>query len=183
MRILIFGGSGAGSSTLGRALASARDSQHFDSDDFFWRPSDPPFQERRPEPERLALMQALFLPRSDWVLSGSLVDWGAAVLPRLSHAVFLTLPGAQRLARLKARERRRYGARIGPGGDMAAVHRAFIDWAASYDDPGFGQRSRARHEAWAAEFPCPLLRLESARPVAALVEELCAWLDREAGAA
>lgn len=38
-RVMIFGGSGAGSSTLRRALASALASQHFDRDDFFWYPT------------------------------------------------------------------------------------------------------------------------------------------------
>jgi hypothetical protein len=76
-RIHVLGASGAGTSTLARGLASALDSQAFDTDDFYWTPTDPPFTEKRPVAERLALMEALFLPRRDWVLSGSFTSWGA----------------------------------------------------------------------------------------------------------
>lgn len=179
-RMLIIGGSGAGTSTLGRALASALATQHFDADDFFWHPTEPPFTRRRPEPERQGLMEAVFLPRESWVLSGSPMGWGDAVIPRLTHAVFLTLPPAVRLARLAARERRRYGARIGPGGDLEEAHREFMDWASGYDDPSYLRRSRRVQEDWIGGLPCPVLWLEGAAPVPALVEALTGWLDRGA---
>lgn len=176
-RILVIGGSGAGTSTLGRALANALATQHFDTDDFFWHPTDPPFNRRRPEAERVALMQAMFLPRADWVLSGSPMGWGDAVIPRLTHVVFLTLDPALRLARLNARERQRYGERIAPGGDMADLHREFIDWAAGYDDPTFLRRSRRTQEDWLQQVPSPILRLDGALPVEAMTAAVTGWLD------
>lgn len=181
-RILIIGGSGAGTSTLGRALATALATQHFDVDDFFWHPTDPPFTARRTEAERVALMRQVFLPRADWVLSGSPMGWGDAVIPRLSHAVFLTLAPATRIARLKAREAARYGARIAPGGDLEAAHREFVDWAAGYDDPTFLRRSRRTQEDWLRRLPCPLLRLDGDAGIAGLVDEVRGWLDRTGAA-
>lgn len=182
-RLLVIGGSGAGTSTLGRALASALSTQHFDVDDFFWHPTDPPFSRRRTEADRVALMQAMFLPRADWVLSGSPMGWGDAVMPRLTHAVFLTLNPGLRLARLRAREKRRYGPRIAAGGDMERTHREFLEWAAGYDDPTFLRRSRRTQEAWLEALSCPVLRLDAAAAVPTLAAEAAAWVDRAGGAA
>ena len=103
-RIHIFGASGAGTTTLGRALASALETQHFDTDDFYWYPTDPPFQRKRPVGARIELMDKLFLPRRDWVLSGSLDSWSNGVDHRFTLAIYLTLDTETRLARLRARE-------------------------------------------------------------------------------
>lgn len=107
-------------------------------------------------------MQEVFLPRSDWLLLGSPMGWGEAALPRLTHAVFLTLAPELRLKRLAARELQRHGERIALGGDREAQHRAFIDWATGYDDLSFPHRSLFLHDAWAARLPCPVLRLDAA---------------------
>lgn len=174
-RIHITGASGTGTSTLARALATALDTQAFDTDDFYWRPSDPPFLEKRPPAERLALMEEVFLPRRDWVLSGSFTGWGDPVIGRLTHVIFLTLAPGPRLARLRARERRRLGA----GRDaLPEAARGFLDWAMGYDDPAFPGRSRRGHEAWLARLGCPVLRLDAAPPPEALAAEALAALDR-----
>jgi hypothetical protein len=63
-----------------------------------------------------------------------------------------------------------YGARIAPGGDMAAASHAFLDWAESYDTAGPEHRSLLAHEAWLAIMTSPVLRLDSAAPVDQLAE-------------
>lgn len=60
--------------------------------------------------------------------------------------MFLTLDPVVRLARLEERERRRYGDRIGPGGDLEPALHEFLDWAKGYDDPGFDGRNPAGRE-------------------------------------
>lgn len=182
-RILVIGASGAGTSTLGRRLADALASQHFEVDDFFWQPTDPPFCTRRPAAERLALMGAMFLPRSDWVLSGSPMGWGEPIEARLTQAIFVTLDPDIRLPRLAAREAHRYGARILPGGDRHAAFCGFMDWAAGYDDPAFLQRSREGQRSWLARLGCPLLQLDGARPREALLAEALDWLASPAARA
>lgn len=172
------GASGSGTSTLARALASELATQAFDTDDFYWRPTDPPFTEKRPIPERLALMEDLFLPRSDWVLSGSMAGWGDPIIPRLTHVVFLTLDAETRLDRLGARERDRYGAEIAPGGPRERAYRSFMEWAASYDTDGTTGRSRVQHEAWLVQLPCPVIRLDVRSGVELLVRQTCDALDR-----
>lgn len=182
-RIHITGASGTGTSTLARALASRLDSQQFDTDDFYWEPTDPPFTRKRAPADRLALMEAVFAPRPDWVLSGSCVGWGDPLVPRFTHVIFLTLAAGPRLARLRARERRRYGSAIGPGGALEERFRGFLDWAMGYDEDGFQGRSRKMHEHWLQRLECPVIRLDAAPPVGDLVEAAIRALDAPSAAA
>ncbi len=174
-RAHITGASGSGTTTLGRALASRWSVPHADADDYFWLPTSPPYVEKRPAAERLGLMRKLFLGRDAWVLSGSVMDWGDELVATFDAVVFLSTDHEHRLARLRARERQRYGDRIGPGGDLEAGHLEFLTWAAGYENPGFDGRSRARHEEWLSGLACPVLRLDGSTPVADLVAEVLAW--------
>ena len=164
--------------TLGRALADRLAVPHADTDDYFWRPTAPPFVERRPVEDRLRLMHEMFLPRTAWVLSGSLDAWGNDLVAYFDLVVLVDTPTAERLARLRAREERRYGSlAVAPGGARHADVAAFLEWASHYDDGAREGRSRQRHEAWLATLACPVLRVDGSRPVADLVTEVLAALD------
>ncbi len=97
-RIHIMGASGAGVTTLGRALANTLAISHHDTDDYFWRPTEPPYRETRPAADRLHLMEELFLGRLAWVLSGSLDGWGDPIVPLFDLVVFLSAPTEVRLS-------------------------------------------------------------------------------------
>jgi hypothetical protein len=144
---------------------------HADADDYFWLPTNPPYTEKRPERERVALMEQLFLPREAWVISGSMLGWQDAVTARCDAVVFVALDATERLARIEKRERVRRS--DGPVDERALG--AFLDWARSYDDPTFDGRSRSHHEAWLATLKCPILRLDSARSRESLRDEVLAW--------
>ena len=159
MRIYITGASCAGVTTLGQTLATLLDIRHVDVDDFFWMPTDPPFTTKRPASERVSLIQQEFADE-DWVLSGSCMGWGDALLAPVDLIVFVATPTPVRLERLAARETERFGNRIAPGGDMHEIHVAFREWASQYDDPNFSGRNRAWHEAWLAEQTAPVLRID-----------------------
>lgn len=74
------------------------------------------------------------------------------------------------MKRLSDREELRYGAEVlAPGGPRHVEYQAFLRWAAAYDDPDFDGRSRTGHEAWLEHLSCPVMRLDSAAPVADLV--------------
>jgi adenylate kinase family enzyme len=179
-RIHITGASGSGTTTLGERLAAALDLPHLDSDDYFWRPSEPPFTSYRPERERLSLL--LEAQGVDgWVLSGSLMGWGDVAVQHVDLIVLLTAPTNLRLDRLRARERARFGARIEPDGDMHDIHRSFIDWASHYDDDRFDGRSLRRHRAWLARQKAPSLTLDATRPPDRLLAQVLEHLSREAG--
>lgn len=176
-RIHITGASGSGTTTLGRALATLLAVPHHDSDDYFWEPTDPPYTAERDEAERLALMRRLFVPRAGWVLSGSLVGWGDPLIRCFDLVVFLHADTAVRVDRLRRRETLRYGAdAVSAGGDLHAASRTFLDWAASYDTAPPEGRSRAKHECWLSTLPCPVMRLDSARPTADLAAGVMARL-------
>lgn len=171
-RVHILGASGAGTTTLGRALADRWSVPHADVDDYFWEPTDPPYSTQREPAARVRLMTEVFVPRPAWVLTGSIMGWGEALIPHFDLAVFVTVDPSVRLARLRRRERQRYGARIDEGGDLHESTEAFLAWAAGYDDPSFAGRNRALHEAWLAELPCPVLEVDGDRPVVDLAAEI-----------
>jgi adenylate kinase family enzyme len=177
-RIHVTGASGSGTSTLGRALATRARLTHLDSDDLFWLPTDPPYQQSRERPER----QAMLLQRTEadrWVLSGSIVSWGDVAIARFDLVVFLTAPTEVRLERLRARELARFGAAaLAPGGVMHKNHAEFIAWAAQYDTAGPEMRSRHVHEAWLGTLACPVLRLDGLTPTDQQVDRVLAAFGR-----
>jgi len=102
MLIHVTGASGSGTSTLGKALAGELGGAFLDADDFFWAPSDPPFQARRPVEERRSLLLTEF-SRSDIAMrSGSVTAWGVEIEDVFDFIVFLYVDTALRLERLRA---------------------------------------------------------------------------------
>jgi adenylate kinase family enzyme len=178
-RILITGAAGSGTTTLGRALAAKLGSAHEDTDAYYWVATDPPYTTIRPPEARIALLLPKLKAERDWVLSGSPIEWGAALEPLYELIVFLRLDHDLRMARLGRREAADFGPRIVPGGDMARINAEFLEWASSYDEAGPERRSLAQHERWLAAQKCPVLRLDSAEPVDALLAAVLAALPEK----
>ncbi len=178
LRIHITGASGAGVSTLGRALATARGVALLDTDDFYWQQTVPPFQAKRPTAERLALLSAA-MDRGGFVSSGSLDGWGDPLIPRFAAVIFIRTETSLRLARLRAREALVFGAAaIAPEGPHHVDHEAFIDWASGYDRGLQSGRNLQRHIAWIATLPCPVLTLDGARPIGQVLAAALAFLSK-----
>jgi adenylate kinase family enzyme len=156
----IFGASGSGTTTLAEALAAKHGHRHFDTDDFYWLPTDPPYRQKRLREARLALLRTSLAECSSWVLSGSLCGWGDPLIPEFDLVVFLIVPTEIRLERLRARELKRYGPALLRCGNLHQPSADFLDWAGRYDTGGLEMRSRALHEAWLSKLPVRLLRLE-----------------------
>lgn len=177
-RIHVIGASGAGVTTLGRALATALALPYHDTDDYFWLPTTPPYQTLRAVADRLRLMQEMFLPRAGWVLGGSVTGWGGEIVTHFDQVIFIRTANDIRLQRLRAREAMHFGAEaIAPGGWHHEDTESFIEWASHYEDSTRDGRNLERHEAWLAGVPCPILRLDGGRPIAELVGEVCRSLD------
>lgn len=180
-RIHITGASGAGVTSLGRALADALAVPHHDSDDYFWLPTNPPYREMRDVADRLRLMREMFLDRPDWVLSGSFDGWGDPIIPLFDVVGFLYAPTAIRLERLHAREAKRLGSdAVASGGPMHEQVEKFLQWASHYDDGTREGRNQPRHQAWLAKLPCRVLRLDGTRPLPDLVKEVCLSIQEHA---
>jgi hypothetical protein len=122
----------------------------YDADDYYWLPTDPPFQcKQDPAIRASRLLQAL-QNASNAVLAGSILNWGVELENSFSLIVFLTVPAQIRVTRLRDREIQRFG-RVDP---------AFLAWAAQYDEGAMEGRSLAKHEAWLANRSCPVLRID-----------------------
>ena len=179
MKLHIFGASGAGATTLGQALGEQLSVPYFDTDTYFWRPTEPPFTQRRPVAERDAQLTHDLARHSSWLLGGSLVGWGEHWLAAFDLAVFLWLPPTLRLARLQQREHERYGEAIRADPARAEQSQAFLAWAAGYDDSSSGgSRTLANHSSWLSCFTCPVLELRGDLPVTERVGRVQAELHR-----
>lgn len=151
MRVLITGASGSGTTSLGRALAQMLNVRFFDIDDYYWLPTNPPFQQKRTPEERLSLLVGdISLAQDGAVLSGSVVDWGAEIEESFALIVFLIVPTEIRIARLIKRETETLG----------APQKEFLEWAAQYDEGRLPGRSRSIHERWLSTRRCRIFRIE-----------------------
>jgi adenylate kinase family enzyme len=176
-RIHILGASGSGTSTLGSALSRRLGVPHTDSDSLYWLPTDPPYTTPRSPEDRQTLLLRTLPIHGHWVFSGAATKWAAPLEPCYDLVVFLRLDPAVRMERLRRREATRFGARILPGGDMAAINAAFITWAEAYDTAGSLRRGLVTHEAWLVDQPGPVLRLDSLVPVEDLVAAVLSRLE------
>ena len=179
LRLHILGASGSGTTTLGADFASSLGIPHFDTDSFYWAPSNVPFTVKRTVEERLKLMEETIPAQGDWVLSGSMCGWGDAFIPLFTHVVFLYVPWDVRRDRLIEREQQRHGNEaLSPGGIMHAVHEEFLDWASRYESAGHEQRSYTTHDQWLRLLPvgCHVLRVEEEQGIAGLVELVHEWV-------
>ncbi len=163
-KILITGASGAGTTTLGRALAARLTLAFFDADDYFWLPTTPPYQKPVERTLRLEAILAKLRAHSEWVLSGSVVNWGETLEDMFTLIVFRTVPKELRLARLVGREIARSG----------APKPEFIEWATRYDEGDLQVRSRALHEKWLSERKCAILRVDGDLAVDECVAQIVA---------
>jgi adenylate kinase family enzyme len=149
-RVLITGASGSGTTTFGRALALHWGCSFYDTDDYYWLPTDPPFRRKQDRATRAARLLQALRDAPTTVLAGSILNWGLELEDSLSLIVFLTVPAQIRVARLREREMQRFG-RADP---------AFLAWATQYDEGTVEGRSLSRHEAWLTKRSCPVLRID-----------------------
>jgi len=159
--IHILGASGSGTTTLAKALCKELSYAHFDSDDYLWLPTDPPFTTKRPLDERVGLLRRDLQQADKWILSGSNCGWGDFLRDSYDLVIFLYVPASERMKRLYQRELQRYSAeRISPGGDLYETQKEFLEYAAKYDSAGMGMRSLALHNEWLKQVKCPIIRIE-----------------------
>lgn len=176
-RIHLFGASGCGATTLGAALGKRLGVPHLEADDYYWLPTDPPFTEKVPKEERWRRIRERLQGHDDWVLSGgSVYHWGEGLIPEFTLAVFLRLPAAERMARLRRREAERYGARLDTDPAVREKSRLFLEWAAGYDTGAEGARTLAQHREWIRQLHCPVLTLDTRARIEDLIEQVLAAL-------
>lgn len=160
LRLHIFGASGSGVTTLGNRLSERLEMPYFDSDDYFWEKTEPPYTKKRIPVDRNALLLQDLDKQTDWILGGSVIHWGENLFPGFSLVVFLYLQHEIRMERLKKREYERYGAVIDTDPTRSQQYKTFLAWAADYDHhTGIANRTLQAHETWLQQLSCPVLRL------------------------
>ncbi|WP_298512823.1 AAA family ATPase [uncultured Kordia sp.] len=161
MKLLLIGASGSGTTTLGKALAKATSFPHLDVDAYYWKPTNPPFQEKVDVAERQAHLQTAFEKYENVIVSGSLVSWGNYWKTAFDLVVFVTLDKDIRMIRLQQREYERYGNQLETDSKIKATSEAFLNWAKQYDNPTFTGRSIKIHRDWLASLSCEIMEINS----------------------
>lgn len=160
MKLHIFGASGSGVTTLGKAISKELNIKYFDSDEYFWTKTEPPFTIRQNPIQRNQLVLKDLNTTENWILGGSIIHWGDNLFPTFDLIVFLYLPKETRLERLKKREFERFGDIIYNNLDRTKQFEDFINWAADYDvNTGIANRTLQAHETWLAETKRPFLKI------------------------
>lgn len=150
MRVLITGASGSGTTTLGQALAAALDWNIIDADDYFWLPTEPPFEKKRNPEKRLELILKSLSNSANSVVSGSIMNWGIELESSFDLVVFLYLESKIRVQRVEEREIRLYG----------KANIEFLTWVSEYDTGPEEGRSLAKHNLWLSKQESNVIRIE-----------------------
>lgn len=158
MRILICGMNGAGKSTLGRALADALGFPFRDAEDY-WFPKDGAYLYERPRTEEevnaLLLADLRKLPDAVYAVVRCREREAAALF---DMAVYVDVPKEERMARIRQRSHRKFGARMLPGGDLHEREERFFAQCA--------QRPQSFALDWLKETGLPFLTVDGRKPVA-----------------
>ncbi|WP_299246784.1 AAA family ATPase [uncultured Aquimarina sp.] len=170
MKILLFGASGSGTTTLGNEIEKRTDFKHLDVDDYYWKKTNPPFQEKISLLERNANLKTDFKKFANVIVSGSMVSWGKEWESAFDLAIFIQLENTERMERLKKRETERYGEKLLTDKNIQQNSKAFLEWANQYENPNFDGRTLKIHNKWIELLNCKVLRLSGATELNSKVE-------------
>ncbi|MGB3468339.1 MAG: AAA family ATPase [Cyclobacteriaceae bacterium] len=160
MKILIFGASGSGTTTLASEIEKRTDFKHIDVDNYYWKKTEPPYQEKIELQKRNKNLKADFESFEKVVVSGSLLNWGKEWQTSFDLVIFIRLANDLRMERLKNRERERYGNRLDTDENLQRNSQAFLEWANKYEDPNFNGRSLRSHKNWLELLNCNTLTVD-----------------------
>ncbi|MDY8135371.1 AAA family ATPase [Aquimarina sp. 2201CG5-10] len=176
MKILIFGASGSGTTTLGKELELKFDFVHLDADDYYWKATQPPFQEKISLSERNKTLTKDFKKNKNVIISGSMVSWGEEWKSAFDLAIFIYLRPKIRIERLKEREKIRLGDKLLTDKQTQESSVEFIEWAKKYDDPNFLGRSLKVHNDWIKLLKYPVIRIDGEMNLTAKVKKVLSEL-------
>jgi len=178
MKILIFGASGSGTTTLGNEVQKRKDFRHLDVDEYYWKDTNPPYQQKIPLAERNENLKVDFLRFDNVVVSGSLVSWGKEWHTSFDLAFFIKLENEERMERLRRREVERYGKMLLTDHKIKENSKAFLDWANQYEDPNFDGRSLKIHNDWSQMLDCKVIRIKGELEINKNLEIVCNEIEK-----
>ena len=159
MKIIIFGATGSGKTTLGKSISEKLSWTFLDSDDYYWEKTNPPFQTKIPLEKRNKNLKTDFNNNKNVVTTGSLCTWSKYWDSAFDLGVFLRLPKTIRMNRLKNRELERYGEGLKTNLALKEKSKAFLQWAEKYDDEKTEGHSINQHRNWIKVLDCPVIEL------------------------
>ena len=184
--IAIVGLNGSGKSTLNHLLARELGYFEMDVEDYYFpeqkahrlyaldhtevRPAAQPYAGERDHAQVEAALLRDMEAHPQFVLSCVKLNWCEALRSRIGLVFWLQAPLETRLDRIRQREVRRFGSRALPGGDMFEKQEAFRALVS--------KRDPAMVEASIAGLPCPVIRLDSTKPVEENLAAMIACLDQ-----
>lgn len=184
--IAIVGLNGSGKSTLNHLLSRELGYFEMDVEDYYFpqqkahrqyaldhaevQPAEQPYTAERDQTQVEASLLRDMEAHPRFVLSCVKLNWCEAIRRKIDIVFLLQVPLETRLARIRSREERRFGARALPGGDMYQQQEAFRELVK--------QRDPASVEESVAQLPCPVIRLDGTKPLEENLAVILAQLDQ-----
>lgn len=176
-KIHVLGASGSGTTTTAKALAKALRYVHLDTDNYFWKPSDIPFTQKREIKDRIELLRQDLQRNENIVLSGIFYPWGDELTKYFDCFVYVETDRNIRKKRLITREYDMFGERMLEGGDMHAQFKRFLKWAMNYEENTNEDIGKEKTEQWLSRSNTRLIRVNGAMPIEKITKEILSELD------
>ena len=127
-KIVIFGNSASGKSTLAKQLSKANGLAHLDLDTLAWKPTTPP--ERKSIAESKLGIDSFFATHKTWVIEGCYSDLLELAVAQASEVIFLNLPIETCIANAKERpwEPHKYQSKAAQDANLEML----VEWIAQY---------------------------------------------------
>jgi adenylate kinase family enzyme len=146
-KIVIFGNSASGKSTLAKQLSGSEDLSHLDLDTLAWAPTSPP--ERRSLEESRKEIEIFLASNDGWVIEGCYSDLIELVLSHAGEVIYLDLPTEQCISNAEHRpwESHKYESKEAQDQNLAML----IEWISQYSERK-DTFSRAAHQTLYEKF-------------------------------
>ncbi|MGB1217432.1 MAG: AAA family ATPase, partial [Saprospiraceae bacterium] len=159
MKIIIFGATGTGKTTLGKSISEKLNWTFLDSDDYYWEKTNPPFQTKIPLQKRNENLKTDFENNENVIISGSLCTWSKFWDSAFDLGIFLRISKKVRMKRLLNREIERYGAELYTNEKIKEKSKIFLNWAEKYDDETNDGHSIRQHKNWIELLNCAVIEV------------------------
>jgi len=128
-KVLIFGNSASGKSTLAKQLATSEGLAHLDLDTLAWQATTPPT--RTPLAESSSAIEHFMQLNKSWVIEGCYSDLLAISEPKSTEIIFMNLPVEKCIANANKRpwEPHKYESKAAQDANLTML----IDWISQYD--------------------------------------------------
>ncbi len=165
--ILICGLNGCGKSTLGEALAERMGYTWIDMEDCYFPKTDSlyPYAAPRSQKEAEQILRERICQSDHFVLSAVKGDFADDIIAAFEKVLWIRVPQAIRMRRVRNRSYEKFGSRMLPGGDLYEQEERFLTHAET--------RKEEDVSAWVATVSCPLQILDGTQAISELLEQVC----------